>query len=204
MSPPRILFVVDAGARIGGGHVMRSLTLAQALEADGAACAFLAPPAAKAVLEAFGPEMGRLETGELTTPELVAAAADQARAFDAVVIDHYGLSAAEHRRIADGRPLLVLDDLADRPLTADLVLDSGPARQAEAYDPPCPRPGARRASGPGRPAGPAPSRSRRAAGRCRDGPSGRWRGSGLAGRDVGGDVERAAELAIAAFEPSRS
>jgi UDP-2,4-diacetamido-2,4,6-trideoxy-beta-L-altropyranose hydrolase len=51
-----------------------------------------------------------------------------------VVIDHYGLSAADHRAIADGKPTLVIDDLADRPLAADLVLDSGPARQATDYD----------------------------------------------------------------------
>ncbi|MGR4864836.1 UDP-2,4-diacetamido-2,4,6-trideoxy-beta-L-altropyranose hydrolase [Caulobacter sp. LARHSG274] len=136
MSAPRILFVVNAGPEVGGGHVMRSLTLAQALEAEGAACAFLAPPAVQAVLKAFGPEMGRHETGPLTTAELVAAAADLATRFDAVVIDHYGLAAPEHRRIAGParKPALVLDDLADRPLAADLVLDSGPARKTEDYD----------------------------------------------------------------------
>lgn len=141
MSGPRILFVVDAGAKVGGGHVMRSLTLAQALEAQDAACAFLAPPAVKAVLKAFGPQMTRLETDQLTTTELVEAAADFATRFDAVVIDHYGLSAAEHRQIAvrdertgGAKPALVFDDLADRPLAADLVLDSGPARKAQDYD----------------------------------------------------------------------
>ena len=135
MSAPRILFVVDAGAKVGGGHVMRSLTLAQALEAQGAACGFLAPPTVKAVLEAFGPEMNRLETGEVTTTGLVEVAADFATRFDAVVIDHYGLAAAEHRLIAGHapKPALVLDDLADRPLAADLVLDSGPARKTEDY-----------------------------------------------------------------------
>jgi len=136
MSAPRILFVVNAGPEVGGGHVMRSLTLAQALEAEGAACAFLAPPAVQAVLTAFGPAMGRHETGELATAELVEAAADLATRFDAVVIDHYEFAAAAHRRIAGSarKPALVLDDLADRPLAADLVLDSGPARRAEDYD----------------------------------------------------------------------
>ncbi|EJL34540.1 pseudaminic acid biosynthesis-associated protein PseG [Caulobacter sp. AP07] len=131
---PRILFVVDAGPAVGGGHVMRSLTLAQALEAEGAACAFVAPPAVRAVLESFGPDMGRLETGAVSTSELVEVASDFAKGFDAVVIDHYGLSAAEHRQIAGPRPILVIDDLANRPLAADLVLDSGPARKAGDYD----------------------------------------------------------------------
>lgn len=131
---PRILFVVDAGPAVGGGHVMRSLTLAQALEAEGATCAFVAPPATAALLESFGPETRRLEIGEVSTAALVETASDFARTFDAVVVDHYGLSASDHRAIAGGRPTLVIDDLADRPLAADLVLDSGPARKADDYD----------------------------------------------------------------------
>lgn len=118
MSRPAILFVCDAGPDIGGGHVMRSLTLAQALTAAGATCAFLARPAVEAVLETFAPETARTVAAE---------------PFDAVVFDHYGLSAPDHRALARGRPTLVIDDLANRPLEADLVLDSGPARRAEDY-----------------------------------------------------------------------
>jgi UDP-2,4-diacetamido-2,4,6-trideoxy-beta-L-altropyranose hydrolase len=114
----RILFVCAAGPSVGGGHVMRSLTLARALERTGVACAFLTSPQVGAVLDAFAPDMARTE--------------DEA-GFDAIVFDHYGLSADDHRALAKGRPALALDDLADRPLAADLVLDSGPARKAEDY-----------------------------------------------------------------------
>ncbi|WP_426031832.1 UDP-2,4-diacetamido-2,4,6-trideoxy-beta-L-altropyranose hydrolase [Caulobacter sp. DWP3-1-3b2] len=152
MSAPSILFVVDAGPTVGGGHVMRSLTLARALEAEGARCLFIVNPAGKAMLDAFGGEVSHVETYEITEPALVTCAADIARNYDAIVIDHYGLSADDHRRISDapqnsphpgegrdegnggGRPTLVIDDLADRLLAADLVLDSGPARRAEDYD----------------------------------------------------------------------
>jgi UDP-2,4-diacetamido-2,4,6-trideoxy-beta-L-altropyranose hydrolase len=131
MSGPRILFVVDAGPEVGGGHVMRSLTLATALEAQGAACRFVAPPPVEAILDAFSPETPR-------APAVSTAPADLAQAtsgemFDAVVFDHYGLSEGDHRPMAQGRPTLVIDDLADRPLGADLLLDSGPARRAEDY-----------------------------------------------------------------------
>lgn len=126
MTPPRILFVVDAGPSVGGGHVMRSLTLAKALEAQGASCAFSGPPAMAELLDAFSSEMARIPAGEL-------AGTGAREAFDAVVFDHYGLSAPDHRAIAQGRPVLAIDDLADRPLGADLVLDSGPARKAEDY-----------------------------------------------------------------------
>jgi UDP-2,4-diacetamido-2,4,6-trideoxy-beta-L-altropyranose hydrolase len=133
-SHPRILFVADAGPSVGGGHVMRCLTLARALEDAGAACAFVATPAAAAVLDAFGADLARIDTGPAAPADLAERAARHAHAFDAVVIDHYGLAAPEHRAIAAGRPTLVIDDLADRPLAADLVLDSGPARQAADYD----------------------------------------------------------------------
>jgi UDP-2,4-diacetamido-2,4,6-trideoxy-beta-L-altropyranose hydrolase len=131
---PRILFIADAGPTVGGGHVMRSLTLARALEEAGATCAFVAPPAVAAVLDAFGSDIARIATDEAATVALTRFAAEQAAPFDAVVIDHYRLEAADHSAIAAGRPVLVIDDLADRPLAADLVLDSGPARQAADYD----------------------------------------------------------------------
>jgi UDP-2,4-diacetamido-2,4,6-trideoxy-beta-L-altropyranose hydrolase len=131
---PHILFLADAGPAVGGGHVMRSLTLARALEEAGASCQFLVTPAGKAVFDAFGGGVSYIETYDITQAELVDCAASVARNADAVVIDHYGLSAADHRAIAAGRPTLVIDDLADRSLAADLVLDSGPARAASDYD----------------------------------------------------------------------
>ena len=118
---PRILFIANAGPSVGGGHVMRSLTLARALQAEGATCAFAATPEVAAVLDAFAPDMPKApadKTGE---------------AFDAVVLDHYDLSADDQRRLAAGRPALVIDDLADRPLAADIVLDAEPVRLAEHY-----------------------------------------------------------------------
>jgi len=132
MTGPRILFVVDAGPRVGGGHVMRCLTLAAALEAQGASCAFMGPPAVSALLDAFAPRAARLAAASTEARDL--AAATGAEAFDAVVFDHYGLSARDHRAMGQGRPVLVIDDLADRPLGADVVVDSGPARKAEDYD----------------------------------------------------------------------
>ena len=115
---PRLLFICAAGPTVGGGHVMRSLTLAQALETRGAACAFKATPEVGHVLDAFAPDAVRAERDD---------------GFDALVFDHYGLAAPDHRARARGRPSLVIDDLADRPLAGDLVLDSGPTRAAADY-----------------------------------------------------------------------
>lgn len=114
----RILFICAAGPSLGGGHVMRSLTLARALQARGAVCAFRATPEVAKMLDAFAPDMAPAEADE---------------GFDALVFDSYALSAEDHRAQAKGRPSLAIDDLADRPLAVDLVLDSGPARTAEDY-----------------------------------------------------------------------
>jgi UDP-2,4-diacetamido-2,4,6-trideoxy-beta-L-altropyranose hydrolase len=118
MSDDRILFIADAGPAIGGGHVMRSLTLARALQARGADCAFRSHPDGDAVLDVFAPDLFRVE--------------DDA-GYDALVFDHYALSAHDHAALARGRPVLVIDDLADRPLGADMVLDSGMGRRASDY-----------------------------------------------------------------------
>lgn len=126
MTGPRILFVVDAGPAVGGGHAMRSLTLARALEAQGATCVFVGPPAVAELLDAFAPETPRIPAENL-------AAAAVREAFDAIVFDHYGLAEPDHRAMAQGRPVLVIDDLADRPLGGDIILDSGPTRRAADY-----------------------------------------------------------------------
>ncbi len=136
MPGPRILFVVDAGPRVGGGHFMRSLNLARALEAEGAQMgvewAFAGPPALAGLMAAFASDAvpaGIFETKDA----LVAASAALADDFDAVVFDHYGLSAPDHRAIAGERPALAVDDLADRPLAAGLLVDAGISRRAQDY-----------------------------------------------------------------------
>jgi UDP-2,4-diacetamido-2,4,6-trideoxy-beta-L-altropyranose hydrolase len=128
---PRILFIANAGPAAGGGHVMRSLSLARALEARGADCIFLASPPVAALLQAFAPDMAQEEATAIDA-DSVCDAVTGVR-FDAVVFDHPELARAEHETVAHGRPSLVIDDLADRPLAADLILDSGPARSEADY-----------------------------------------------------------------------
>jgi len=132
MSGPSILIVADAGPVVGGGHVMRCLSLAGALADQGAACRFVAAPDAAAILEAFAAETPQIAAASSAPGDLAAAMAGQR--FDAMVFDHYGLGEADQRSMGKGKPVLAIDDLADRRLAADLVLDSGPARRAEDYD----------------------------------------------------------------------
>ncbi len=127
MSAPRILVFPDCGPRIGGGHVMRCLTLARALMAKGAAVAFAANPPAQSVLTAFGPRELTVYSVSDDLQEAVPQAAAFAEAFraDWVLLDHYRLSIEQEVGLREPRRMAVLDDLADRPRPADLVVNPG-------------------------------------------------------------------------------
>jgi len=129
---PRILFFADGGPEIGGGHVMRCLTLARAL-GERADCAFAATPVVRRLIETFGPAgIEALDAPEATV-EQVRALADAYRP-DWLVIDHYRLTRADESALrAPGRRLMVMDDLADRPRDCDLLLDPGYGRSTEDY-----------------------------------------------------------------------
>jgi UDP-2,4-diacetamido-2,4,6-trideoxy-beta-L-altropyranose hydrolase len=136
--PPRILFFADAGPQVGGGHVMRCLTLARALAARGAECAFLESRAAAPILRRFGwPAQTLLAmAGAEDLPGLVNWGREFADRFDAdlVVVDHYRAGAAEERALAGpDRPVAVIDDLADRAHACQLLVDPGFGRRREAY-----------------------------------------------------------------------
>ena len=152
----KIAFRVDANDTIGTGHLMRCLALADELARQGAGCRFVSrntPPEMLARIERAGhvaislsdsPTDSRA-SGPSTAHGhwLGVGAAEDAREFlellhadrpDWTVVDHYALDAEWHglvRREA-GR-LLIIDDLADRAIDADLLLDQnlqpdGPGR----------------------------------------------------------------------------
>lgn len=118
----RIFFYPDCGPEIGGGHVMRSLTLAEALAARGAVCALAGADLALGIVERYG--TGAVEV--LAIDGDLAAAEQAADAWDAnlVILDNYRLSAAEEARFRrPERRVATTDDLADRPHDVDIVLD---------------------------------------------------------------------------------
>jgi len=114
---------------------MRCLTLAKVLSGRGATCEFVVGGCGATLLETFGE--GRFarhcySDGE-TQPAI--AALTGAQHYDALVLDDYHLAADAHRQIA-GRvhAVVVIDDLADRPHDADLLIDPGHGRAARDYD----------------------------------------------------------------------
>ncbi len=199
MSPQRILVFPDSGPRIGGGHVMRCLTLARALMARGAVCAVAATPSTQAILAAFGARDMEIFPLIGDPDEAAAGAAHVASAFQAdwVLLDHYGLSPEQEAALRAGRRLAVLDDMADRFREADLLLDSGYGRGPEDYAALIP-PGATVLTGPAyAPVRPAFAARRAAAlARRREGGRPRHVLVALGLTDVDGVTQRVTDIAL--------
>lgn len=141
----RVAFRVDASERIGSGHLMRCLTLADALAARGARALFLCragAPQPHDLVRARGHALQLVLPGPEGGPEPDAPphaawlagsqAGDVAACLpeltpwrpDWVVVDHYALDHRWESAVrATGARLLVIDDLADRQHDCDALID---------------------------------------------------------------------------------
>lgn len=141
---PRVAFRVDASQAMGSGHLMRCLTLADALARGGARCRFLlgaqaapwreavaargyavhllSPDAAIADGADAPPHAAWLPWGRAADAAATAAALTQP--VDWLVVDHYALDATWEAALRPrARHILAIDDLADRAHDCDLLLD---------------------------------------------------------------------------------
>lgn len=154
---PHILFLADHGAAIGGGHVMRCLTLTQALMERGVRVSFTTTAGGLELIDHYGSDAQSI--GHFLTPAtdpqtlldtLKSEPVELLGQVDGLVFDHYGLSAPHHHALTAGltaalnqaRPprTFALEDLANRPMGCDVVIDLGPDRLASDYAPFCARP----------------------------------------------------------------
>lgn len=152
-------FRADASPRIGAGHLMRCLTLADRLRTLGHASHFLTrvpPPHLQAAIAARGHGLVLLPAAALCASRppdphapphadwLDGSWEEDARACraalaplgaDWLVVDHYALDARWEVALEPVcARLLAIDDLADRPHRAALLLDVNAGRRAEDYD----------------------------------------------------------------------
>ncbi len=160
-----VTFRADASLQIGTGHVMRCLTLADALAAKGADCRFIFRAHEGNLIDFIGSKgyvthaLPTATAGSssitllLDTPAtelahghwLGATQAQDAEACapilaaqrpDWLIVDHYALDARwEHALAPHYRKLMVIDDLADRLHACDLLLDQTFGREAKDYRP---------------------------------------------------------------------
>jgi UDP-2,4-diacetamido-2,4,6-trideoxy-beta-L-altropyranose hydrolase len=156
-----VVFRTDASLDIGTGHVMRCLTLAEALRERGAMCSFICREHPGNLLDlirhrgfiAHALPFGRVHKMPQTTAQnqiqLPHAAwlgedwevdARQSLSIlmdstvDWLIVDHYSLDDRWERTVRTQRRMMVIDDLADRRHSCDLLLDQNLGRNNADYE----------------------------------------------------------------------
>lgn len=155
-----VAFRADASLQIGTGHVMRCLTLADALRERGASCTFVCRPhlghllafiaqrghqalALPELQEGAQPNHNGTAHGHWLGTDWTTDAKDTQRALSAhmsgqhvdwLVVDHYALDARwEEALRPQAQSIMAIDDLADRPHACDLLLDQNLGRTEADY-----------------------------------------------------------------------
>lgn len=151
-----LAFRADASLQIGTGHVMRCLTLADALRERGAQSTFICRPHSGHLLDliqqrghkakALAPaDDGFTASAEPTHAKWLgtdwARDAEQTQqamgnqGVDWLVVDHYALDIRWEQSLRPHtRRIMAIDDLADRQHDCDLLLDQNLGRQAQDYE----------------------------------------------------------------------
>lgn len=157
MSHLKVAFRADASMQIGTGHIMRCLTLADALSEKGAQCTFVCRPHAGHLLdlvvqrghkalalgepqENFNGPTDPAHAAWLGTSWAVDAEQTMhalvGQTVDWLVLDHYALDARwEEALRTQAKRIMVIDDLADRQHACDFLLDQTLGRRPTDYAP---------------------------------------------------------------------
>ncbi|WP_305553427.1 UDP-2,4-diacetamido-2,4,6-trideoxy-beta-L-altropyranose hydrolase [Rheinheimera sp.] len=132
----KVLFRTDASVTLGSGHVMRCLTLAQALRKLGASCDFacrITSGHLADVIRSQGFNVLPLPDAlSSQTADATATLAQLTQNYALLVVDHYALAADYCRMLRTRcRFILQIDDLANRSYDCDLLLDQNLVANAE-------------------------------------------------------------------------
>lgn len=151
----KIAFRVDASIQMGTGHVMRCLTLADALKSNGSECVFICRAHTGNLIELIQSKgytthtlpltaENFLEPGDLTHSNWLGATQDEDAANcaqvlkelrpDWLIVDHYALDIRWEQALGPCCcKLMVIDDLADRQHACKLLLDQTYGRNPADY-----------------------------------------------------------------------
>lgn len=155
-----VAFRADASLQIGIGHIMRCLSLADALRERGASCSFVCRPHQGNLLamiaerghralslpkQQAGDELinngtahshwlGTNWATDVKDTQVALSAYAGGKLVDWLVVDHYSLDARWEKMIRpQAKRIMVIDDLADRPHDCDLLLDQNLGRKEADY-----------------------------------------------------------------------
>jgi len=157
-APLLVAFRVDASLQMGSGHVMRCLTLADALRKRGARVYFVSrlhEGCLVSMVERRGYQVRELPAPDRRWSSTAAEQSDHINwlgvtwqedaaqtqdalgdeIWDWLVVDHYALDHRWERLLREHcRKLMVIDDLADRVHDCDVLLDQNLGRLAQDYE----------------------------------------------------------------------
>ena len=148
-----ILFRLDASKRIGNGHLVRCLTLADRLRIIGAEITFICRAEEKTDYNILFSSEHKVELlknkankydesyaswlavdWEEDAEEVISVIKHLDNDIDLLIVDHYGIDSRWHRKLRDYcRQIFVIDDLADRELDCDFLLNSSFFDEMEDY-----------------------------------------------------------------------
>lgn len=151
----KVIFRADASYLIGTGHIMRCITMADALDSKGVGCYFICREIPGNLIEFIQnkgffvhvlPYFERIKEDEGTEHQHFLCcsqsedAADcitilESDSFDCLVVDHYALDCRWENQVKPlVQKLMVIDDLADRIHNCDLLLDQTLGRNNHEYE----------------------------------------------------------------------
>jgi len=150
----KVIFRVDASLRMGTGHVMRCLTLAQVLKENGADAEFICRKHNGSLIDKIrssGFVVHELKVFEETEVDTKLAHSHwlgvtqqqdaddcidifKAKKVDWLIVDHYALDEQWQKRLKPYyEKSMVIDDLADRKHQCDVLLDQNFGRSSKDY-----------------------------------------------------------------------
>lgn len=147
---------VDAAIKIGAGHLMRCLTLADELKNNGDTVQFICRDHDDQMYDSVKNHGHNLVILPCASKEYQHSTDDPAHAkwlgvdweqdanetikaikgknIDCIIVDHYGIDYRWHQQLRNHiRKIMIIDDLADRKLDCDLLLDQAYGRQDSDY-----------------------------------------------------------------------
>jgi UDP-2,4-diacetamido-2,4,6-trideoxy-beta-L-altropyranose hydrolase len=132
----QVVIRADAGPTLGLGHVIRCISLAQALHDRGHKITFISIKSlSESIPVAEYPEFDFLEFEQSHADEPGELKQRWPGGVDLLVVDSYFLDREfEDKCRGWSRKILVIDDLANRPHNCDYLLDMAPSRRPENYE----------------------------------------------------------------------